>query len=105
MSIDGRIRINCKKVYDNGVSYLNCCDELRQIQTDLDNIAGNIQTAWKGVDCHNFIVSYENHIKDIDTLIDFLVQNGELLKKNALNHSGIDNSFAAKMERSDINGF
>ena len=103
MAIDGRIKINCKRVYDNGTLYLSYCDELEKIQKELDESAGKIQEAWSGADCHNFIVSFQNHIKDIDKLINFLGENGELLKKNALDHSSIDTNFASSMERSDIN--
>ena len=96
-------RINCKRVYENGVYYNNNCEKIINIQKELKNIYDGIDNNWEGVDKHNFLVSFNKHIEDINTLINFLTVNSDLLKKNALEHSEIDNVFAAKMERSDIN--
>lgn len=97
-----RIRINCRKVYDNGVYYQDRSEEIINIQQELNNISSEIESIWGGADGHNFLVSFNTHINNLDQIINFLHDNGSLLKKNALNHNGIDNNFAAKMERSDI---
>ena len=102
MAMNGRIRINCKRVYESGLSYLDYSEKIENIQKDLATCAANIEEAWTGYDNHNFRVSFETHIGNLDTLINYLGQYGELLKKNALDHSGIDTTFATKMERSDI---
>lgn len=98
-----RIKINCRRVYDNGVYYENKSEELITIQKELDKISSEIGEIWGGVDAHNFRVSLNNHIEDLDQDVNFLAANGNLLKKNSLIHGGIDNTFATKMERSDIN--
>ena len=105
MAMNGIIKINCRKVYDNGMSYLSYCNEIKRIKSELETISSDIQNAWNGADSHNFMVSFESHISNIDFLTSFLDANGELLKKNALDHSGIDTRFASSMERSDINDF
>lgn len=97
-----RIRINCKKVYDNGMFYLDNCEKLSAIQKELNDVSDKIDEIWGGIDNNNFLVSFKKHIKDLDQVINFLEDNGDLLKKNALAHSGIDNNFTIDMERSDI---
>lgn len=99
-----RIRINCKKVYDNGVYYEKNSEDIESIQKELKDIYTTLEKEWEGVDDHNFLVSFGRHIDDINNMIGFLEVNGDLLKKNALEHSGIDNNFAVKMERSDMDG-
>ena len=98
-----RIRINCRKVFDNGVYYEKTGEEIESIQKDLENIYETLDKEWSGVDDHNFLVSFNRHINDMNQMIGFLATNGDLLKKNALEHNGIDNNFAVKMERSDMN--
>jgi uncharacterized protein YukE len=100
--MSNRIRINCKKVYDNGQEYMNASDTIAGIQNDLKTIKDEIESIWVGVDDHNFKVSFGSHIEDLNPVIDFLKVDGDLLKTNALQHSGIDNEFATKMERSDV---
>ena len=97
-----RFKINCKKVYDNGVYYIKESDDIKTIQKELDNISSEIAKIWGGEDGHNFIVSFNEHIKNIDAIVNFLGENGTLLKNNALEHSGIDNVLATKVERSDM---
>lgn len=97
-----RIKINCKKVYDNGVNYLNESDEIKSIQNELDSISAEIEKIWGGEDGHNFIVTFNEHIKSFDAIINFLGENGNLLKNQALEHSGIDNTLATQVERSDM---
>ena len=100
-----RIRINCKKVYDNGVDYIENSEEILEIQKDLKQISEDIKNAWKGADDHNFGVSFNKHIADLDLIIGFLSENGDLLKQNASGHEGIDNNFATQMERSEIHEY
>ena len=100
--MSNRIRINCKKVYDNGQEYMDASEAIAGIQNDLKTIKDEIESIWSGVDDHNFKVSFGSHIEDLNPVIDFLKADGDLLKKNALQHSGIDNEFATKMERSDV---
>ena len=96
------IEINCKKVYDSGKEYVDYCEEIINIQKDLDKISNNISEIWNGVDDNNFIVSFNKHIKDLDLIINFLGSNGTILKNTALEHGNIDDNFATQMERSDI---
>ena len=97
-----RIRINCRKVYDNGVFYEKNSDELVLVQKELDDICNEVGKIFGGPDGHNFQVSLTNHLQALDDVVNFLGENGDLLKKNALEHSGLDNTFATKMERSDM---
>ena len=97
-----RLRINCKKVYETGVDYTNISEEIIKIQGNLKNSYQAIENNWSGVDSHNFLVSLDKHINDLEQIYSFLNYNGELLKKNALEHGTIDNNFATKMERSDL---
>lgn len=95
------IEINCKRVFDSGKEYINYCDEIIDIQKYLDKVASDINKMWNGVDDNNFLVSFTQHIKDLDLIINFLGSNGTLLKNTALEHGDIDDGFATKMERSD----
>ena len=97
-----RIKINCRKVYDNGELYLNTCDDGVNILKRLDNISTDISKIWGGADGNNFVVSLNKHIKELDKVINFLGFNGDLLKRSALEHSGVDNDFATKVERSEL---
>lgn len=96
-----RIMINSKKVYDNGRKYQEFSNEVINIQKELDTISSDISTIWEGADANNFIVSFNKHIKNFDAIVNFLGFNGNLLKKNALSHSNIDDIFATQMERND----
>ena len=97
-----RIKINCKRVYDNGNIYEKVSEEIVNIQKRLDNISNDISKIWGGADGNNYIVTLNRHIKNFDAVVNFLGFNGDLLKKNALEHGGIDNTFTTKMERSDL---
>ena len=94
------IEINCRKVYDSGKDYISYCEEIIEIQKDLDTVASNINELWNGLDNNNFLYSFNEHIKDLDLLINFLGSNGTILKDTASEHSNIDLDFATQMERS-----
>lgn len=98
------IEINCKKVFDNGKDYIKCSDEVIEIQKDLDNIATEIGNIWANDDIasHNFLVTFNQHIKNLDLIINFLGANGLLLKRNALEHGNIDDNLATQIERSEL---
>ena len=66
------IEINCRKVYDSGKEYSNYCDEIIDIQNKLDEVSTNINEIWNGVDDNNFLVSFNQHIRDLDLIINFL---------------------------------
>lgn len=97
-----RIKINCKKVYDNGTFYKQMSDDIIETQKRLDTISNEIYKIWGGAPGNNFIVSFNKHIKDFDAVVNFLRDNGELLRKNAYDHGNIDYEFATKMERSEF---
>ncbi len=97
-----RIKINCRKVYDNGEEYQTVSDEIVEIQKRLDKISNDISSIWTGAAGNNFIVSFNRHIKNFDAVVNFLGDNGQLLKKNALEHGNIDGDFAQKVERSEL---
>ncbi len=97
-----RLRINCKRVYETGVDYTNISEEITKIQEDLKKCHEEIENNWSGVDSHNFLVSFDKHITDLTQINKFLNFNADILKKNALEHSTIDNNFATKMERSEL---
>ena len=96
------IEINCKRVYDSGKEYSNYCDEIIGIQKDLDEVASNINEIWKGIDDTSFIVSFNEHVKKLDLIINFLGSNGILLQNTALGHGTIDDGFATQMEKSGL---
>jgi len=98
----GDIKINCKHVYDVGEKYLKISDELIELQKRLDKISVDILKVWKGPDGNNFLVSFNEHIKSLDPVINFLGGNSEILKTVALDHSGIDTTMAKNIERSDL---
>ena len=97
-----RIKINCKKVYDSGMNYINVSEEIVNIQKRLDGISEKVHDILGGAPGNNFIVSFNKHIKDFDAVINFLGDNGTLLKRNALEHGNIDGIFATQMERSEL---
>lgn len=97
-----KIRINCSKVYEGGTYYSNTSNEILEIQKRLDKISDEISGILGGAAGNNFIVSLNSHIKSFDSIINFLGDNGQLLKKNALEHGNIDNIFATQMERSEL---
>ena len=97
-----RIKINCKKVYDNGNLYEKSREEIISIQKNLNAISEEIRKIWGGADGNNFAVSLNKHIKNFDAVVNFLGFNGDLLKKNALTHNNIDNTFITKVERSEL---
>ena len=96
------IEINCKKVYESGKEYSSYCEEIIEIQKYLDGVSSNINEIWNGVDDSNFIVSFNNHIKDLDLIINFLGSNGNILQNTALGHGNIDDGFATQMEKSGL---
>ena len=98
------IKINCKKVYDAGNKYEEEIEIIKDMQTKLENIKENIANTWQGADSHNFQVSFEEHIRAFDDIIDFLDDKATTLKGSALEHSNIDNNLNEKMKRSEIDG-
>lgn len=100
MAID--IKINCRKVYETGLEYENDAEEIRKKASKLQEISSSIDEVWTGMDSNNFQVSFNEHIKSLDTLIDFLEENQEVLKQSALNHNIVDNNFKSKMKRSEL---
>ena len=97
-----RIKINCKKVYDSGMDYISASEEITNIQKRLDKISNEVYDILGGAPGNNFIKSFNEHIKDFDAVINFLGDNGTLLKKNALEHGNIDGIFVTQMERSEL---
>lgn len=98
----GKIKINCRKVYDTGVSYNKASDSIKESQSNLTTLAGEIASIWKGADGNNFQASFNEHIKSLDTIVDFLEDKSAILKGDALDHNTTDNNFVAKMKRSDL---
>ena len=95
------IKINCKKVYDTGIIYENELEKIKQIKEKLTNISSKIKEEWTGDDNHNFLESFNAHIYDLGNLMTFLEENGKILKDTALEHSQINSSFVAQIERSE----
>ncbi len=96
------IKINCRKVYETGLEYENDAEVIRKKAEKLQEISSSIDEVWTGMDSNNFQVSFNEHIKSLDNLINFLEENQEVLKKSALNHNIVDNNFKNKMKRSEI---
>ncbi len=94
--------INCKKVYDSGKEYIDYHNEIISIRKELEEVSNNISTIWQGADSNNFVSSFNDHIKELNLIINFLGSNGTLLKKTANEHSSIEENFAVDIERSDI---
>ncbi len=97
------IRINYGKVYNTGAHYKNVAETIRDKQKELRKILTEIESAWGGVDSHNFAVSFNAHIDDLDYLIDYLDFDSAILKGCSRDHNRSDNNFVEKMKRSDIN--
>ena len=97
------IRINYGKVYNTGQHYRNVAETIREKQKELRGVSSEIESAWKGADSHNFSVSFNSHIDDLDFLIDYLDYDSEVLKGCSRDHNRVDNNFVEKMKRSDIN--
>ena len=97
------IKINCKRVYETGLKYNQEAEEIEKEQKQLTNIAEAIGEAWTGADSNNFLVSFNNHIKDLDRAVNFLNEQASILKGNALEHSNVDINFTNNMKRSDMN--
>lgn len=96
------IKINCRKVYETGLTYDKASELIKENQTELSNISSSIEGAWTGGDSNNFKVSFNEHIKSLDDIISFLEDKANILKGNALDHNTVDNNFSAKMKRSDV---
>ncbi len=97
------IKINCKRVYETGLKYNREAELIREEQQKLSEISNTISTIWTGGDSHNFQVSFNDHIKSLDEVINYLENKAMILKGNALDHSTVDNDFTNKMKRSDMN--
>lgn len=96
------IKINCRKVYETGLSYDRASELVKENQKKLFQISSAIGNVWTGSDSNNFQVSFNQHIQSLDEIINFLTEKASILKGNALDHSTIDNNFSIKMKRSDI---
>lgn len=97
------IKINCKRVYETGLKYDKEADLIKGEQEKLNNISSEINSIWTGGDSNNFLVSFNQHIKALDEIINFLNTKSGILKGSALDHSNVDNNFSNKMKRSDMN--
>ena len=95
------LTINCKKVYDSGKEYINYRDEIKIIQKELQEVSGNIGSIWTGTDSNTFISSFNEHVKDLNLITNFLDNNGRLLQKTSNEHGSIEDNFAVEIERSD----
>lgn len=95
------IKINCRKVYETGISYHNAAESIKENQRELANISSSIASVWTGGDSNNFQVSFNQHIKALDGIINFVEGKASVLKGNAMEHNHVDNNFGAKMKRSD----
>lgn len=100
-----KFKINCKNVYDTGDKYLNSMEKIIDAQEELDKAGIEISQIWTDAAGHNFITSLNNHIYELNTVIDFLETNGNLLKSLAQEHSNIDNTMTEKIERSGIDEY
>lgn len=96
------IKINCKKVYESGSKYEREAEVIVDIQKKLTEIGEGINEAWGGEDGHNFQVSFDQHIRQFDDIVEFLNDNAYILKGCALEHNTIDSNFNEKMKRKDI---
>ncbi len=95
------IKINCKHVYESGLEYENKASEIEKIQKKLIKAGEDIKSIWPSEDGHNFLVSYNEHILELNNIIEFLDEEAYILKGSALEHSNVDNDFSDKMKRSD----
>ncbi len=96
------IKINCRKVYETGINYQSAADKVKENQNNLENIASEISGTWTGGDSNNFLASFNEHIKSLEPIEDFLDSNGAILKGDALDHNIVDNDFSERMKRSEI---
>lgn len=96
------IKINCKRVYDVGNHYRDSAERLRALKEEMRNISTSILTNWQGADSNNFIIKYNEHINNLDILINFLDAKAEVLKGCAINHGTADDNFSVSMKRSDL---
>lgn len=97
------LKINTQKVYDSGVYYQKKEEEVKSLKNRLLEVSNDISENYEGPDSHNFLVSFENHINDLEKIELFLDDNSQLLKGNSLDHGTEDNNFIEKVERSEIN--
>lgn len=97
-----KIKINCKKVFDTGVFYENKAEEIRNLQKELETIESEISNIWNGQDATIFSLKMGVNTKKLNNIIDFLNESASVLKKVSTNHSSVDNEFAKKMNREDI---
>ena len=95
------IKINCKKVFDTGVIYINDSKKIGEIQDRLDSVCSGISSIWKGVDSSSFQSKFCEFVDGLDSLRDFLDNRGVLLKGNALDHGNVDHEFANNMKRKE----
>ena len=96
------IKINCRKVYETGQEYQKDAEVIKEKAKKLQEISSSISKSWTGMDSHNFQLSFNEHIKSLDDLINFLEVNQDILKKSSLNHNIVDDNFKNKMKRSEI---
>ena len=99
--MERKILIDCYKVFETGNKYSQNAENIEQNQTTLSEIAENIENAWKGADSHNFLVSFRNHIDEINDIIGFLDFKSDILKGVSSDHKTTDENFTLKMKRSD----
>lgn len=96
------IKINCRKVYETGIKYQKAAETIKESQNELESISSEILSAWTGGDSNNFLISFNEHIKKLENIEDFLDSNGVILRGDALDHNTVDNDFSEQMKRSEI---
>lgn len=99
--MEQKILIDCYKVYETGDKYSQNAESIEQNQTTLSEIADNIESLWKGPDSHNFLVSFRNHIDEMNDIIGFLDFKSDILRGVSSDHRTTDENFTQKMKRSD----
>ena len=99
--MERKILIDCYKVYETGTQYSKDAEDVEQNQTKLVEIADTIESAWKGPDGENFIMSLRSHIDEINDLIGFLEAKSDVLRGASDDHRKEDEDFTIKMKRSD----
>ena len=96
------IKINCRKVYETGLTYHKAAELIKENQNQLSNISSSIGEIWTGGDSNNFQVSFNQHIKALEEIISFMEGKSSVLKGNAMQHNNVDNTFGSKMKRSEV---
>lgn len=101
--MSNKIKINCRRVFDTGSTYLTQVEEIKEIKNTLKNISSEIANCWHdGIDSINFQNNFNSYIESMDDLTEFLTSEGALLMANALDHSNVDKNFTNSMRSRDL---